>query len=51
LLALHGFGLKEAGDYARTEDESRAAAELEPLSFWLHHTVAHVMEMTGRNTA
>src|SRR5207248_3802455 len=22
--------------------------ELEPLSFWPHHTVAHVMEMTGR---
>ncbi|HZU89880.1 MAG TPA: hypothetical protein VE993_11535, partial [Stellaceae bacterium] len=32
----------------RAEDESRAAAELEPLSFWPHHTVAHVMEMTGR---
>jgi tetratricopeptide (TPR) repeat protein len=48
LLALHAFGLEEAGDYARAEDESRAAAELEPLSFWPHHTVAHVMEMTGR---
>lgn len=48
LLALHGFGLEEAGDYARAEDESRAVAELEPLSFWPHHTVAHVMEMTGR---
>jgi tetratricopeptide (TPR) repeat protein len=48
LLAFHGFGLEEAGDYARAEDESRAAAELEPLSFWPHHTVAHVMEMTGR---
>jgi len=39
LLAFHGFGLEEAGDYARAEDESRAAAELEPLSFWPHHTV------------
>ena len=48
LLAFHGFGLEEAGDYSRAEDESRAAAELEPLSFWPHHTVAHVMEMTGR---
>ena len=48
LLAFHGFGLEEAGDYTRAEDESRAAAELEPLSFWPHHTVAHVMEMTGR---
>ncbi len=48
LLALHGFGLEEAGDYPRAEEESREAAELEPLSFWPHHTVAHVMEMTGR---
>jgi len=48
MLAFHGFGLEEAGDYSRAEDESRAAAELEPLSFWPHHTVAHVMEMMGR---
>jgi hypothetical protein len=48
LLAFHAFGCEEAGDYARAEDESRAAAELEPMSFWPHHTVAHVMEMTGR---
>jgi len=48
LLAFHAFGAEEAGDYRRAEDESRAAAELEPLSFWPHHTVAHVMEMTGR---
>jgi tetratricopeptide (TPR) repeat protein len=48
LLAFYGFGLEEAGDYAHAEDASREAAELEPLSFWPHHTVAHVMEMTGR---
>jgi tetratricopeptide (TPR) repeat protein len=48
LLAFHAFGAEEAGDYARAEDESRAAADLEPLSFWPHHTVAHTMEMTGR---
>jgi tetratricopeptide (TPR) repeat protein len=48
MLAFHGFGLEEAGDYARAEEESREAAELEPHSFWPHHTVAHVMEMTGR---
>jgi tetratricopeptide (TPR) repeat protein len=48
MVAFHGFGLEEAGDYARAEEESRAAAELEPHSFWPHHTVAHVMEMTGR---
>jgi tetratricopeptide (TPR) repeat protein len=48
ILAFHGFGCEEAGDYARAEDESRRAAELEPHGFWPHHTVAHVMEMTGR---
>jgi tetratricopeptide (TPR) repeat protein len=48
MLAFHAFGAEEAGDYARAEDESREAAELEPLSFWPHHTVSHVMEMTGR---
>src|SRR5215470_4481220 len=48
LLAFHAFGAEEAGDYACAEEESREAAELEPLSFWPHHTVAHVMEMTGR---
>jgi hypothetical protein len=48
LLAFHAFGAEEDGDYTRAEDESREAAELEPLSFWPHHTVAHVMEMTGR---
>jgi tetratricopeptide (TPR) repeat protein len=48
LLAFYAFGAEEAGDYARAEDHSRVAAELEPLSFWPHHTVSHVMEMTGR---
>jgi tetratricopeptide (TPR) repeat protein len=48
MLAFHAFGSEEAGDYSRAEDESREAAELEPTSFWPHHTVAHVMEMTGR---
>jgi tetratricopeptide (TPR) repeat protein len=48
MLSFLGFGLEEAGDYARAEEVSRQAAELEPLSFWPHHAVAHVMEMTGR---
>jgi tetratricopeptide (TPR) repeat protein len=48
MLAMHAFGAEEAGDYALAEAQSREAAELEPLSFWPHHTVAHVMEMTGR---
>ncbi len=48
MLAFQGFGHEEAGDYARAEDVSREAAALEPHSFWPHHTVSHVMEMTGR---
>jgi hypothetical protein len=51
MLAFHAFGLEESGDYARAEEESCLAAELEPLGFFPHHTVAHVMEMTGRPEA
>ena len=48
LRAFHAFGLEENGDYARAEDESRAVLDAEPLMHWPHHTVSHVMEMTGR---
>jgi hypothetical protein len=48
LLTFHGFGLEETGDYARAEEESRSALEVEPNNLFAHHTVAHVMEMTGR---
>ena len=48
LLSFYGFGLEEAGDYARAEEVGRAAAELEPLGYWPHHCVSHVMEMTGQ---
>ena len=48
MLAFYGFGLEEFGDYARAEDVSRRAAELEPHGYWPHHAVSHVLEMTGR---
>ncbi|MEM9359398.1 MAG: tetratricopeptide repeat protein [Pseudomonadota bacterium] len=48
MLSFYGFGLEELGDYARAEDVSRAAAELEPYGYWPHHAVSHVLEMTGR---
>ena len=48
MLSFYGFGLEEAGDYARAEDVSREAAELEPYGYWPHHAVSHVLEMTGR---
>jgi len=48
MLSLYGFGLEELGDYGRAEDVSREAADREPLGYWPHHAVSHVMEMTGR---
>lgn len=48
MLSFYGFGLEELGDYARAEDIGRASAELEPFGYWSHHTVSHVLEMTGR---
>ena len=48
LLGFHAFGLEETGAYEHAEDRARTVAEAEPLSFWAHHTVAHVMEMQGR---
>ncbi|MGD9802200.1 MAG: tetratricopeptide repeat protein [Hyphomicrobiaceae bacterium] len=48
LLSFYGFGLEELGAYERAEDVSREAAELEPLGYWPHHAVSHVLEMTGR---
>lgn len=51
MLSFYGFGLEESGDYARAEDIARRAAELEPYGYWPHHTVSHVLEMTGRPQA
>ncbi|MFT5174607.1 MAG: tetratricopeptide (TPR) repeat protein [Gammaproteobacteria bacterium] len=51
MLSFYGFGLEESGDYARAEDIARRAAELEPYGYWPHHTVSHVLEMTGRPDA
>ncbi len=48
MLSFYGFGLEEAGDFARAEEVGRAAAEIEPYGYWPHHTVSHVLEMTGR---
>ena len=48
MLSFYGFGLEEFGDFARAEEVARHAAELEPYGYWPHHTVSHVLEMTGR---
>jgi tetratricopeptide (TPR) repeat protein len=48
LYSFYGFGLEELGQYAKAEEISRQAAGLEPHGYWPHHTVSHVLEMTGR---
>lgn len=48
MLSFYGFGLEEAGDYAKAEAMLREAAALEPYGYWPHHGVSHVLEMTGR---
>ncbi len=48
LMGWKAFALEEGGYYARAEELARAVTEREPLGFWGHHTVAHVMEMMGR---
>lgn len=48
LQAWMAFALEEGGHYAQAEDMARGVTEREPLGFWGHHTVAHVMEMMGR---
>ena len=48
MLTFHAFGLEENGHYAWAEEKARTASETIPNSYFVHHTVTHVMEMTGR---
>jgi tetratricopeptide (TPR) repeat protein len=48
MLTFHAFGLEENGHYALAEEKARTASETIPNSYFVHHTVTHVMEMTGR---
>ncbi|MEI7713296.1 MAG: tetratricopeptide repeat protein [Rhodospirillales bacterium] len=48
MQTFHAFGLEENAHYAWAEDLARSASETIPNSYFVHHTVSHVMEMTGR---
>jgi len=49
VLAMHAFGLGEAGEYGRAEEAALAALDLEPRDIRAHHARAHVLEMQGRS--
>ncbi len=48
LLGCLAFATEENGDYAAAEAMGRQALEMTPSDAWGRHSVAHVMEMTGR---
>jgi len=50
VLGIQAFALEECGDYARAEEKGRAAVAANPGDIWATHAVAHVMEMTGRQS-
>ena len=49
LLGMYGFGLEEAGDFAKAEHYGRRAVEINPEDAWSVHSVAHCLEMTERH--
>ncbi|MEM9250187.1 MAG: tetratricopeptide repeat protein [Pseudomonadota bacterium] len=48
VLGMYAFGLEESREYAKAETFGRRAVERNPADAWSVHSVAHVLEMTGR---
>ena len=51
VLAMHAFGLEEAGDFQRAERTALAALALDGTNARAHHVMAHIFEMTDRPEA
>ena len=51
VLAMHAFGLEEAGAFQRAEQTALAALALDGENARAHHVMAHVFEMTDRPEA
>lgn len=48
LLSFYSFGLEEMRDFSQAEEAGRRALALNPKDAYAIHSVAHVMEMQGR---
>lgn len=49
LQGMYAFGLEESRQYEKAEKFGRAAVERNPRDAWSVHSIAHVLEMTGRH--
>ena len=49
IKGMQSFGFEEAGLYGPAEVAGREAVEINPQDTWSTHSVAHVLEMTGRH--
>lgn len=50
LYGMHSFGLEECNHYAEAEKVARKGLELNRSDCWSTHSMAHVLEMTGRSS-
>jgi tetratricopeptide (TPR) repeat protein len=48
ILGMESFAAEELGEFTAAERLGRAALDLNPGDAWARHSVAHVLEMTGR---